>query len=252
MTSPARRSGAGQQDDPYAAAACGVDLFAAPYRAAQAAALDALAVSVDPANGPLLDIGAGSGWAAGHLLTRLTTLRIVALEPSAALRAVCLGRIADHADWAPRITVRPEDFFSATLPDRICGAVLLGVIGHFDSGERRAVLAELAARTVAGAPVLVDLPTPERPRRIEPYEIDGAAVGELSYRMIAESRPLDTEAMIWRMTYLCLDGERVLTETMVEHVYRHPAPSVFAREAREAGFTAEHPTGTEHWTLRRR
>lgn len=62
------------------------------------------------------------------------------------MRSLMLGRIAEHPEWFPRVTVRPEAFFDAPLPERIGGAILFGVIGHFDTGERQAVLAELARK----------------------------------------------------------------------------------------------------------
>lgn len=60
--------------------------------------------------------------------------------------------------------------WSFTGSEPIGGAILLGVIGHFDAGECAAVLAELAARLPVGGAALVDLQEPERPQRVEAYE----------------------------------------------------------------------------------
>lgn len=126
------------------------------------------------------------------------------------------------------------------------------MIGHFDAGERRAVLAELARRLSPGAATLVDLQDPERPHRVEPYEFTAATVGEIVYRGIAEAWPVDAETMRWRMSYLALDGDRVLTEDTVEHLYTHPAPELFRAEAEAAGFDALRLDGGSFWILTRR
>ncbi|MFV0374742.1 class I SAM-dependent methyltransferase [Microbacterium sp.] len=222
-------------NDPYAASARAYDLFSAAARPGQSAALAAVLARLQPPAGPILDIGAGSGALSADVLDALPDARVVALEPSPAMRSLMLSRVAARPDWHRRITVRPEDFFSATLPARLGGALAIGVLGHFDPGERAAVLAELAARLPRDGVALLDLQHPERPTRVEPYEFTAVTVGDLTYRGIAEARPVDTELMRWRMTYLSLEGERVLTEETVEFDYRHPAPAVVAMEAASVG-----------------
>jgi SAM-dependent methyltransferase len=237
--------------DDYAATATAYDLFATTTRPRQTAALTELLPLLRPEVGPILDVGAGSGAHAALVLDRLTEAKVLALEPSRAMRSLTLSRFAEHPDWFTRITVRPEDFFTATLPPHLGGAILLGVIGHFDPGERAAVLAELAARLPADGAALLDLQAPERPQRIEAYEFTAAHLGELSYRGIAEARPVDAELMRWRMTYLCLEGERVLTEDTTEFDYRHPAPRVLADEAEQVGLRLTPLRDGTHWILRR-
>lgn len=237
--------------DAYVATAGAYDLFAAPYRHAQLSALDHLLPLLRPEYGPILDIGAGSGANAAVVLDRMPTAHVVAIEPSRAMRSLLLARIAACPDWHRRITARPEDFFSAPLPDRVGGAILTGVIGHFDPGERAAVLAELGARLPEGGAALLDLQRPERPRRVDPYEMTVATVGDLTYRGIAEGWPIDTELMRWRMTYLCLEGERVITEETAEYEYRHPAPSLVAAEAEHVGLRLRALTDGEHWIAQR-
>lgn len=237
--------------DPYAATASAYELFAQPYRDAQHAALARLLPHLRPDDGPILDIGAGSGASVEWVLTELPTSSALALEPSPAMRALLLARVAAHSEWFTRATVRPESFFDATLPAKIGGAIALGVIGHFDAGERAAVLAELASRLPQDGAVLVDLQLPERPQRVEPYEFTVATIGDVTYRGIAEAWPVSTEMMRWRMTYLSLEGERVLTEDTTEHLYHHPAPALFTREAEEAGFAPRRLDHTPFWLLQR-
>ncbi|WP_454296084.1 class I SAM-dependent methyltransferase [Salana multivorans] len=237
--------------DRYQATASAYDLFAASAQPAQRAALEQVLPSFQPNAGPILDVGAGSGFVTEEILRRLPEARVLALEPSPAMRALVTARLTQHPEWHDRVTVRPEDFFSAPLPTGLGGAVLLGVVGHFDAGERAAVLAELAARLPTGAGALLDLQQPERPERVEPYEFTAARMGDLTYRGIAEAWPLDSERMRWRMTYLTLEGERVVTEETTEHVYHHPSTGQVAAEAEAVGLRLERLGEGTFWTLTR-
>lgn len=235
--------------DAYAATARAYELFAGPFRDAQFAALRELLPLLLPDAGPILDVGAGSGTLSAWVLEQAPEARVYALEPSPAMRSLALARLAAHPEWHPRITLRPESFFDAPLPARIGGAIALGVMGHFDAGERAAVLAEFAARLPIGGAALLDLQEPERPHRVAPYEFTVATIGEVTYRGIAEAWPVDTEAMRWRMTYLSLEGDRILTEETTEHLYHHPAPDLFIREAGDVGLTAGRLGETSFWLL---
>ncbi|MFT3876594.1 MAG: class I SAM-dependent methyltransferase [Propioniciclava sp.] len=235
--------------DGYAATASAYDLYAAASRPLQVAAIEQLIPLLRPERGPILDVGAGSGANVALLLERLPAARVCALEPSPAMRSLILGRLAAHPEWFHRVSVRPEDFFFAPLPDRIGGALLLGVIGHFDPQERAAVIAELARRLPRGGAALLDLQDPQRPEVVPAYEFAVATIGDLSYRGIAEAWPVGGERMRWRMTYLTLEGERVLTEATTEHDYHHPGPEVLVAEAAQVGLRAERVGVGTHWLL---
>lgn len=235
--------------DSYEATATAYDLFNSSFRSDQVAALEALLPRLCPGAGPILDVGAGSGLNSEWLLTHLPDAEVAALEPSRAMRSLALGRVAAHPEWFSRITVRPEDFFSAPLPERIGGAVALGVLGHFDPGERAAVLAELAARLPPGAVVLIDLQEPETPTRVEPFEFVVATIGRLNYRGIGEGWPAGDERMRWKMSYLTLDGERIVVEDTAEFVYHHPSPQTLAAEAAQVGLFLERLGETTFWLL---
>ncbi|XKH54519.1 hypothetical protein LG293_12295 [Citricoccus nitrophenolicus] len=111
--------------------------------------------------------------------------------------------------------------------------------------------AELAARLPEGGAALIDLQDPETPARVEPFEFTAAQIGQLSYRGIAEAWPDGGERMRWRMTYLTLDGERVLLEDTTEHVFHHPSPGTVAAEASRAGLGLERVGETTFWLLTR-
>lgn len=236
----------GGRSDSYAATAEAYDFHIAAQRQGQIAALEELRPRLSTEFGPILDIGAGSGLNSAWVLEHAPGAEVVALEPSPAMRSLALGRIAAHPEWCDRITIRPEDFFSATLPSTIGGAILLGVLGHFDPGERAAVLAELAARLPRGGAALIDLPEPETPARMEPVEFTSAQVGQLTYRTIAEAWSEGDELLRWRITYLTLDGERVLTEETAEHLYHHPSERTVMEEARQVGLRSTRIADSTH------
>lgn len=235
--------------DRYAATASAYDLYIAAYRRNQVAALKALRPRLSPSAGPILDVGAGSGLNFAWVLSHVPGSEVIAIEPSQSMRALALQRIAANPGWFPRVTVRPEDFFSAPLPATLGGGILLGVLGHFDSGERAAVFAELATRLATGAAALVDLQEPETPTRVEPFEFTAARIGQLRYKGIAEAWPAGGETMRWRMTYLTLEDERILTEETTEHLYHHPAASTVTEEAARVGLDLERLGQTTYWLL---
>jgi hypothetical protein len=51
------------------------------------------------------------------------------VEPSAAMRAVLLSRVADSEDLRRRVTVLAEDLQTARLPDRFSAVIAMNVIG---------------------------------------------------------------------------------------------------------------------------
>ena len=237
--------------DRYAATAGLYDLMASSYRPAQLAALESLLAVLSPEAGPVLDLGAGSALNTMVVLDRVPEAHVFAIEPSATMRALILDKLAARPDRHHRVTVRPEDFFSAPLPDRLGGAIALGVLGHFDPGERAAVIAEIADRLPVGGAALFDLQAPARPQRVEPFEFTVADIGDLTYRAIAEAWPVDEDRMRWRMSYLTLEGERVLVEDTVEHEFHHPDPARVSEEAEQVGARLQRLGESTFWLLTR-
>lgn len=225
--------------DDYRAAASAYDLYAASSRAGQLAALDRWMPQLDSSHGPVLDIGAGSGANLAYVLDSRSDVSMWAIEPSGAMRALALAKIAERPEWFDRVTLWPDDFFSSPLPHRIGGALLLGAIGHFDPGERAAVFAELAMRLPSGGATLLDLQDPPDRARTEPYDVTVATIGEITYRSIAECWALEGERSRWKISYLTLADDRVLTEDTVEHDLHYPTPDTVAADAARVGLRAQ-------------
>ena len=220
----------------YRATAGAYDLFSEPFAAAQDAALRALLPHLDVTAGPVVDVGCGSGRHLAVVLHAVPGARVLGIEPSDAMRALAVARLAAEPAWRDRATVRPEHALAAPLPDRIAGAVLLGVIGHFDRRERLELFGRLARRTGPGCAVLFDLQPPESPADVPPAVFADTRLGDLRYRGIASASAIDDEAMRWRMTYQTLDGDAVIEERSTETVYRHPTPESLRGDLRKLGF----------------
>lgn len=239
-------------DDIYTISASAYDLFNAPFRQSQLAAIAWLMPHIHPGHGPVLDIGAGTGLNIETMLEALPTVQVCALEPSRAMRSLAMMRIAAHPEWFARVTLRPESFQSAQLPETIGGAIALGVIGHLDPDERAHLLTELAARLPHHGAALIDLQEPETPRRVMPFDFMTTRIGDLTYQCSAEGWPVDDELMHWQMTYRCLEGSRVLLAESAEYDYRHPAAGTMGAEAAAAGLTMKRLDNSTYWLLMRR
>lgn len=168
--------------DPYAAAASVYELMTYGYVAAQEQALAGFLTALRPADGPVLDVGCGSGRAAQYLLRRTDDLTVVGLESSPAMISLALARLAADLAWRERVTVRPEGALEAPWPDALSGALLLGVLGHFGPQERRELFGRLSSRLAVGAPVLLDLQTPDRPEVVAEYVFADTRPGGLRYQ----------------------------------------------------------------------
>lgn len=241
----------GSQGDGYAATAGAYDLLNGPFRAAQVAAIEPFLEACRPDLGPVLDVGAGSGLNTELALRRLPASVLFANEPSPAMRALLLGRLAAHPEWHGRVTVRPEPVLEAPLPSTVGGVLMLGVVGHFTAADRRRVLHELGRRLAPGAPLIMDLQKPAAPVRIQRTAFGDVEVGDLRYRGWLEARPDGGDWLIWRMTYQTIDGDRVVHEAVTEHRYCHPAPATLRAEALAAGLTSDRADGTGYWIFRR-
>lgn len=211
------------------------DLYSLPYIGDQLAVVAELAHRVGP-EGPVVDIGCGSGRHLAYLLDLLPGRDVIGVEPSPAMRGLAVQRLAERPDWRERATVRPEDFLTVPLPPVIAGVVMLGVLGHWGTDERQQVWRRLAEVLPAGAPVLFDLQLPAEPTEVPHSVFASEQLGHLTYRGSASAEPMGGDAMRWTMTHEVLDGNRVLESHSAEHIYHHPHRKALAAELVAAGF----------------
>lgn len=223
------------------------DLIAEGYVDSQISALNELLPLVDPKNGPILDIGCGSGRQLAHILEALPSAHVIGVEPSDAMRSLALGRFAVNPGWRDRVTIRPEGALEAPLPERISGVIMLGVFGHFTRFERSELMARLARRLPERGAILLDLQLPEEPAEVAPYLFADTRLGGLRYRGFAEGTPVEGEAMRWRMTYQTLDGDAVIEQHSGESIFHHPRHDLVREEMREHGLALTQVPDTTYW-----
>ncbi len=83
--------------------------------------LDLLA-GVDPQVGPIVDLGAGNGIGLPYLHMAVPDARILAIEPSRAMRTALHTRLAMDAGLRGVTTVDPRPLAEAALPERACAS----------------------------------------------------------------------------------------------------------------------------------
>lgn len=228
-----------QAPDTYEQVAEYYDLMALERWQQLGPALLAAFAGVDPAAGPLLDLGAGTGLITVALADALPGMAIVAVEPSRAMRTALIARLVTRADLPGRITVFPADFATVELPPRLGGAVALGMLGHLAHAERRALWRVLAERLAPGAPAVIEIQPPSRPVPVPLARFTHIRVGEHDYEGWARAEPVGPDRLRWTMTYRTLHGDRLIDERVAESVFLTLGADEMEDEARAAGLIHE-------------
>ncbi|NJQ05528.1 Gfo/Idh/MocA family oxidoreductase [Streptomyces lonarensis] len=186
---------------------------------------------LDPAAGPLLDIGAGSGLVTRQVALAHPECEIIAAEPSAGMRAVLAGRMAEDPRTAERVTVVPEAAADLVLPDRISAAVACGVLGHLPPDQRRSLLRNLAAALAPEAPLVVELMGLYTPVVMPPTRLRRARLGRQRYEWWMAGEPAGEELMRLHTTWRVFDGERQVREVRDSYLWHTVTLEQVAEEA---------------------
>ncbi|MGC9376896.1 Gfo/Idh/MocA family oxidoreductase [Streptomyces sp. MH13] len=214
------------------------DLGAREHTDRTGPAVVASLAGIDPKAGPLLDIGAGSGLVTRQIAAAFPDCRILAAEPSAGMRAVLTSRLADDPGIGQRVTVLPDAANDLVLPDRICGAVACGMLGHLDPPGRRALLRDLAGRLAPGAPLVVELMGLYTPVSMPATRLRQASLGGLRYEWWMAGEPAGEQLMRLETTWRVFDGTELVRE--VRDAY-HWHTVTLTQIAQEAGLALETP-----------
>lgn len=197
------------EPDDYAVAAEYYDLWAVDHWRELGPELTA---GVDPGAGPVLELGAGTGLGTLVVADTLPAARVLAVEPSRAMRAGLTARLMTRPDLHARVTMLPVDLARTPWPDRLCASVAMAMIGHLEPQERTALWQNLAQRLAPGAPAIVLLQPPGRPTTIPATRHTARRVGELDYEGWAQAEPLGERTLRWTMTYRVLREDALLDE----------------------------------------
>ncbi|MGA5503990.1 class I SAM-dependent methyltransferase [Streptomyces umbrinus] len=222
--------------DPYERSAEYLDLMMAGTWQALAPALTGLLREVRAEAGPMVDLGAGTGRGVAAICAALPDGgAVLAVEPSAAMRAVLLARVHDTPELRSRVTVLPEDAAHVALPDGLRAIVALNMLGHLPPAERRTLWVSAAQRPAPGGALIVNVTPPVRPEHVPRTRMATATVGTLHYEGWASAEPSGDDEVTWRMEYRVLRDGLPLSEVTVDYRWWVASESELAEEAAENG-----------------
>ena len=172
--------------------------------------LDVLA-SVDPADGPIIDVGSGTGIGLAYLRAAVPGARLIAIEPSKAMRVALHTRLSEFTELREQTTVIPTTFGDAPLPARASAMVLSALIGHLSDDERTRLWSYIAERTPPGAPVVIGVLPPARALQVDLVKYGERRIGDYVYEGWQSGVPVDERRMMWTMTYKVVDSSTGVT-----------------------------------------
>ncbi|MGC9382433.1 class I SAM-dependent methyltransferase [Streptomyces sp. MH13] len=221
--------------DPYERSAEYLDIMIAETWEPLAPALADVLSRVRAETGTVVDLGAGSGRGVRVIRDALPHAPVLAVEPSAAMRAVLLARVHEDDRLRERVTVLPGDCASVDWPDGVRAVVALNMIGHLPPEERRALWSRAARRLAPGGLLVFNVAPPFTPVEVERVRMARVTVGELEYEGWASARPTGVDEITWRMDYAVLRRGSPVGGASVEYRWWVAARDTLAAEAAEAG-----------------
>ncbi|MFC9946516.1 Gfo/Idh/MocA family oxidoreductase [Streptomyces pratensis] len=215
-----------EETAPYTPSAEFFDLVAAQHTAtASASAVAALFADAELGDGPVLDIGAGTGLLTEAVARARPDVEILACEPAVGMRAVLTSRVFSDPDLRSRVTVTADAAPDCELPDRIGAVLLCGVLGHLGTAERRRLWERLRQRLAPGGFVVVELMGFDAPLTLPETRLATARAGQHRYEWSFSGAPdeTDTAAMRLHTTWRVHRGDEPGVVREVHDLYRwHP------------------------------
>ncbi|MGW2897135.1 class I SAM-dependent methyltransferase [Streptomyces sp. NPDC001212] len=221
--------------DPYERSAEYLDIMIAEAWEALAPALADALSNARARTGAVVDLGAGSGRGVRVICDALPQGPVLAVEPSAAMRAVLLARVHEDGELRKRVTVVPGDCASTDWPDGVRAVVALNVIGHLPPDQRRALWNRAARQLASGGVLVFNVTPPFAPTEVERVRMAHVAIGELEYEGWASARPSGVDEITWCMDYQVLRQGRVLAADSVQYRWWVATEDALAAEVAQAG-----------------
>jgi hypothetical protein len=192
-----------------------------------------------PGQGPIVDVGAGTGLGTLVIADTLPDAEIIAVEPSPILRAVLLSRLAAADRLRGRVTVLAADATGARLPDRLGGAIAINMIGHLPPAQRHRFFTDLRPRLAPAAPLVVNLQPPAEVTTIPETAFSSVVIGRHTYQGSGAATPAGEDAVTWRMRYRILDADGTLArEHTVDYRWHMVSRQRLLGELAGAGYSA--------------
>jgi SAM-dependent methyltransferase len=226
------------------------DLLAGPWWDTLGPAVGAALDGADPAAGPIIDLGAGTGLSTIAIADALPDAEVWAVEPSPVMRTILLSRLAGRRDLHPWVTVVVANAQDLVWPDQVGAVVAANMIGHLPPSDRSRLWATLAARLAPGAPAVVGLQPPPRPERLPNARNAAVKLGADTYEGWAAAEPTAPDSVRWTMTYRITHHDEVRHQAITHFDWWTISADDIAAEATAAGLTCR-PADADLYVLRR-
>ncbi|WP_182667543.1 SAM-dependent methyltransferase, partial [Streptomyces calidiresistens] len=161
---------------------------------------------------------------------------VVAVEPSAVMRAALMPRIVDDPDLRDRVTVLPGGALDEVLPGEVRAVLALNMLGHLTGPERRELLERVLRALVPGGVLVTNLAPPFEPVTVPRALMARTEVGELVYEGYASAEPSGADGLVWRMEYRTLRGDAEISAVTVEYPWCVCSEEELVAEATALGF----------------
>ncbi|GLY32368.1 Gfo/Idh/MocA family oxidoreductase [Kineosporia sp. NBRC 101731] len=203
---------------PYSLEAEFYDLIAAQRTNAVEEVVKALA-GCRAGDGPVVEIGAGTGLLTVAVAKALPELKIVAAEPDPIMRAVLTSKVVRDPELRDRVTVTDGAAPDLQLPERIGAALVCGVAGHLTPEARRVLWQRLSERLTPGAPLIVELLALTPDARFGPLQLGQARIGEddIQWRLSVLPHP---EGSQMTSTWDVSRAGKVHRSAVAQHLWR--------------------------------
>ncbi|GAA0983781.1 class I SAM-dependent methyltransferase [Nocardiopsis tropica] len=217
--------------DYYTASAEFYEMVAARHVLTSAGPLRTALAGVDPAHGPVVEIGAGTGRITEVIAAALPHSPILAAEPSTPMRAMLTSRVVGKEDLRRRVTISAEPAQHLRLPDSVGAVVVFGVLGHLTQDERIALWRKLGEHVPPGAPIVVELMGTGTAKAIPPFRMLRERIGEQTYEWWTQAEPVEGDLLRWETTWKVLRDGEVVRSTRDAYMWENLSVARLAEEA---------------------
>jgi SAM-dependent methyltransferase len=225
--------------DPYAESGEFIDVLSQDAWQALRAPISQALRQAAPQQGPIVDIGAGTGLGTLLVAETVPAADIIAVEPSPILRAVLLARLVTNEHLRQRVTVHATDAETMRLPARLGGVLAINMIGHLPPQRRRQLWADLRPRLAPAAPLIVNLQLPAEPTTVPETTFASVRIGDRIYQGSGGAEPAGDDSVTWTMRYRTIDpAGAVDNELVVDYQWQVVSPQTLLDELTAAGYTA--------------
>ncbi|RZS38816.1 methyltransferase family protein [Herbihabitans rhizosphaerae] len=200
----------------------------------------------------IVEIGPGTGRFTQEILALLPDGgELFAVEPSPAMRAALATRLTGLPKAADVVTVLPEDGLTARVGAPVDAVVVLNVLTHLGPDERARLWRHWAGMLTPSGLVIADAQFIQEPVDVPPTVAEGRRLGRRYYDTVMRARVLDTQRVLWAMTYRTHEGGEIVREETAEFDSYVMSDDRLDAELADAGFTAvpDRPDGVLAWRL---